>query len=118
MRRIPAWTLAAVLMVTVIGLAHEVTYSGTVVALQAAKYAQPGGDFREVQELEITVIDARTKKPVSRVFTITERTRVLKDKKRISLADASLRKGDRVEVVSDHDKPGDEAIEVRLATAR
>jgi hypothetical protein len=118
MRRILAWTLSAVLIVTVTGLAHEITYRGTVVALEAAKYAQPGGGFREVQELEVTVVDAKTKKPVSRVFTITERTRVLRDKKRISLADAAVRKGDSVEVVIDHDKPGDEAIEVRLARVR
>jgi hypothetical protein len=118
MRRIPAWTLGAVLMATVIGVAHEITYRGTVVALEATKYAQPGGGFREAQELEVTIVDAKTRKPVSRVFTITERTRVLRDKKRISLAEAAVQKGDSVEVVIDHDKPGDEAIEVRLTTVR
>jgi hypothetical protein len=118
MRGILAWTVAAVVTLTMAGSAHEITYSGTVVALDTAKYAQPGGGFREVQELEITILDAKTKKPVRRVFTITERTRVLRGPKPIALADAAVRKGDRIEVVSDHDKPGDEAIEIRLAPAR
>jgi hypothetical protein len=111
-------TLGLVLMTAVIGIAHEVTYRGTVVALQTSKYAQPGGGFREVQELEVSIVDARTKRRGSRVFTISERTGILRDKKRVSLADAAVRKGDGVEVVIDHDKPGDEAIEIRLTTAR
>jgi hypothetical protein len=94
--------------------AHEVTHKGTAVALKTATYAQPGGAAREVQELEVTVIDARTGKPVTRVFTITGKTRVIRDGKRIKPADAAVQKGEDVAVVVDHDKPGDEAIEVRL----
>lgn len=54
MRRIG--TLGAVLMVTVIGLAHEVTYRGTVVALEATKYAQPGGGTLAFATLPFTYL--------------------------------------------------------------
>lgn len=107
-------TALAFLCVTTAVSAHEVTHNGTVVALQTAKYAQPSGGFREVQELEVTVVDAKTKKPTKMVFTITDKTRLLRDGKRVSAAEAAVRKDERVAIVVDHDKPGDEAIEVRL----
>ena len=120
MNRITAGLIGAVAIVslTAIAFAHEVTYRGTVVALQATKYAQPDGGVREVQELEVTIVDAKTKKPANRVFAILGSTRVLRAGKRMTLAQAAVQKGDSVEVVIDHDKPGDEAIEVRLTAAR
>jgi hypothetical protein len=99
-------------------LAHEVTYKGTAVALKATKYAQPSGGAREVHELEVTVVDAKTKKPANRVFTITDKTRLLRDGKPVKAADAAVQKGEQVSVVVDHDKPGDEAIEVRLSARK
>jgi hypothetical protein len=101
-----------------IGWAHEVTFAGTVVALKTSKYAQPGGGFREAQELEVIVVDEKTKKPTNRVFTIASDTVVLRAGKKLTLAEAAIRKGDSVQVVVDHDQPGDEAIEVRLSQAR
>jgi hypothetical protein len=117
MARLTAATLGAVVMLAAVVPAHEVTLEGAVVALQTARYAQPGGGFQEVQELEVTVVDARTKRPANRVFTITDGTRVQRDGKRVTLAEAAVEKGDRVAVVIDHDKPGDEAIEVRLTSS-
>lgn len=116
MRQIAAGLLSAcaVLCVATVLSAHEVTYKGTVVALQTTKYAQPNGGVREVQELEVTVIDVKTKKPTQKVFTITAKTRVFRDSKRVSVAEAAVEKAERVAVVVDHDQPGDEAIEVRL----
>lgn len=116
MRSVAAWVLSAgaLLCVTLELSAHEVTHKGTVVAMQTAKYAQPDGGFREVQELEVTVVDAKTKKPTKMVFTITDKTRVFRDAKRVSVAEAAVEKSESVAVVVDHDKPGDEAIEVRL----
>lgn len=105
-------------MLTVSLAAHEVTHKGTAVALKTARYAQPGGASREVQELEVSIIDARTGKPATRVFTITGKTRVIRDGKRIEPADAAVQKGEDVAVVVDHDKPGDEAIEVRLRSKK
>ncbi|HUF23753.1 MAG TPA: hypothetical protein VMN81_06460 [Vicinamibacterales bacterium] len=118
MKTMAALTLTLVLAAGATVSAHEVTYKGTVVSLEAAKYAQPGGGTREVQELEVRVIDAKTKKASTKVFTIVDATRVLRAGKRMKLAEASVVKGNPVEVVVDHDKPGDVAIEIRLTTAR
>ena len=99
-------------------LAHQVTHKGTAVALKAAKYAQPSGGSREVHELELTVVDPKTKKSGNRVFTITDKTRVLRAGKSIKVAAAAVQKGEEIAVVVDHDKPGDEAIEVLLGAGK
>ncbi len=108
--------VAAINLSTIGLVAHEVTHQGTVVALKTGKYAQPTGGVREVQELEVTVADPKTKKPgaTATVFTINNQTRLLRAGKRITVAEAGVQKGERVEVVVDHDKPGDAAIEIRL----
>lgn len=98
--------------------AHEVTYRGTVVALETGRYAQPGGGVREVRELHITIVDAKTKKPSERVFVIVDATRVFRGEATVALADAGIQKGESVAVTVDHDKPGDEAITVRLEPRR
>lgn len=98
--------------------AHEVTYRGTVVALETGRYAQPGGGVREVRELHVTVVDAKTKKPSERVFVIVDATRVFRGQATVALADAGIQKGESVAVSVDHDKPGDEAITVRLEQRR
>ena len=110
--------LMLVMSVPVTIAAHEVTHKGTAIALKVNKYAQPTGPAREVTELEVTVVDPKTKKTAYRVFTITQRTRVLRDGKRIQAADAAVQKGEEVAVVVEHDKPGDEAIELRLTTKK
>jgi hypothetical protein len=109
-----AFTVVAVVGLTAVIAAHEVTYRGTVAGFETARYAQPGGGVREVPELEITVLDARTKKPSKWVFVIADTTRLLRAGKPVTLADAAMRPGERVEVMVDHDEPGDVAIEVRL----
>jgi hypothetical protein len=96
--------------------AHEVTHNGTVVALKTAKYAQPSGGSREVRELEVAVVDPKTKKVANRVFTITDKTKITRAGK--AVADVTAQKDERVAVVVDHDKPGDEAIHVRFEAAK
>ncbi len=98
--------------------AHEVTHTGSVVTLETAKYAQPNGGSREVVELEVAVVDSKTKKLTNRVFTISDKTRILRAGKPVKVADAAARKDEKVAVVVDHDKPGDDAIEVRFDAAR
>jgi hypothetical protein len=117
--------LAAALLAVAFGLAshsilsaHQVTHQGTVVALKTAKYAQPNGGSREVRELEVTVVDPKTKKAANRVFTITDKTRLLRAGKPIKAVDVTAQKDEKVAVVVDHDKPGDEAIEVRFEAAK
>jgi hypothetical protein len=99
-------------------LAHEVTHSGTVVALKNAKYAQPSGGSRDVRELEVAVVDPKTKKVASRVFTITDKTKITRAGKAVGVPDVTAQKDEKVAVVVDHDKPGDEAIQVRFESAK
>ena len=98
--------------------AHEVTHNGTVVALKTAKYAQPSGGSREVRELEVAVVDSKTKKVANRVFTITDKTKITRAGKAVGVADVTAQKDEKVAVVVDHDKPGDEAIQVRFESAK
>ena len=115
-----AAVLAAVVLVSahIAVFAHEVTHNGTVVALKTAKYAQPAGGSREVRELEVAVVDPKTKKVATRVFTITDKTKIARAGKAVAVADVTAQKDEKVAVVVDHDKPGDEAIHVRFEAAK
>lgn len=98
--------------------AHEVTHNGTVVAFAVNKYAKPDGGAREVRELEVAVVDPKTKKVANRVFTITDKTKITRAGKSVLVADVAPQKDEKVAVVVNHDKPGDEAIHVRFEVAR
>lgn len=96
-------------------LAHEVTYTGTIVKYEVAKYAQPSGTPREVHELHVSIVDEKSKKPATRVFVIVPTTRVLRGQRAVQRTEVSgVKAGETVAVTIDHDKPGDEAITVRL----
>jgi hypothetical protein len=115
-----AAVVAAVVMVSahIAVFAHEVTHTGTVVALKTAKYAQPGGGSREVRELEVAVVDPKTKKVADRVFTITDKAKITRAGKAVAVADVTAQKDEKVTVVVNHDRPGDEAIQVRFEAAK
>ena len=119
-RRTTAPLLAAVVLATLPTLltAHEVTHNGTVVALKTASYAQPSGGTREVRELEVAVVDPKTKKVANRVFTVTDKTKITRAGKQVTTGDVTAQKDEKVAVVVDHDKPGDEAIHVRFEAAK
>lgn len=119
-QRTTSTLLAAAVLSVVPALlsAHEVTHNGTVVALKTAKYAQPSGGTREVRELEVAVVDPKTKKVANRVFTITDKTKITRAGKPVTTVDVSAQKDEKVAVVVDHDKPGDEAIYVRFEATR
>lgn len=119
-RRFTVKFLAAAILVAGVATlsAHEVTHNGTVVALTSAKYAQPSGGSREVRELEVAVVDPKTKKVVNRVFTFTDKTKITRAGKAVAVADVTAQKDEKVAVVVDHDKPGDEAIHVRFESAK
>ena len=53
--------------------AHEVTHNGRVVALKTAKYPQLNSGSRDVVELEVVVVDPKTRKASNPVFTITDK---------------------------------------------
>lgn len=118
-RRLTAPVLVALVLVTLPALvsAHEVTHNGRVVAFKVNKYAQPDGGAREVRELEVAVVDPKTKKVANRVFTISDKTKVTRAGKPVMVADVTAQKDEKVAVVVDHDKPGDEAIHVRFEVA-
>jgi hypothetical protein len=119
MRRFTVTLVAAAVVAGLAPLsAHEVTHNGTVVALKTAKYAQPSGGSREVRELEVAVVDPKTKKVANRVFTITDKTKITRAGKPVANADVTAQKDEKVAVVVDHDKPGDEAIHVRFQAAK
>lgn len=109
---------AVVLSLHTVGFAHEVTYQGTVIELKTAKYAQPGGAAREVRELSIRTVDPKTKRPIDKVFVITNATKVERAGKPVQVAAVTAKKDERVAVVVDHDKPGDEAIRIRFEAAQ
>jgi hypothetical protein len=113
MRTLAVCVLAVLGLVTAIA-AHEVTHQGTVVSFQTQKYARPAGGFREAQELDVTVVDPKTKKPSRIVFTLTPKTRLLRAGKPVTVATADIQKDESVQVVVDHDVPGNLAIEIRL----
>ena len=117
MRQITAILLsAAVLLFTAATLlAHEVTYKGTVISAEAGQYAQLDGSVAEIQEIQVKVIDDRSKKETPMVFTVTDKTSVFRGDMTVSFAEAHIQKDERVAVTIDHDKPGDDALEIRLA---
>jgi hypothetical protein len=117
-RRMTLAVLVAGILATAAVSAHEVTYTGTVVALKTAKYAQPGGGTREAQELEVAVVDAKTKKVANMVFTITPDTKITRAGKPVAVANVTAQKGEKVAVVIDHDDPSDDALRIRFDAAR
>ena len=119
-RRFTVTSVAAAVVVAGLATlsAHEVTHNGTVVALKTAKYAQPSGGSREVRELEVAVVDPKTKKVANRVFTITDKSKITRAGKAVAVAAVTAQKDEKVAVVVDHDKPGDEAIQVRFEAAK
>lgn len=86
-------------------LAHEVTYKGTVIAVESTT-------------LRVSVIDDATKKASPMAFAITERTRVYRGDKVVSITQARIQKGERIAVTINHDEPGQKATEIRLAAGK
>ena len=117
-RFMAALVVVAALGFTGVAIAHEVTHNGTVIALKTSKYAQPNGGSREVRELEVNVVDPKTKKPSNRVFTITDKTRLIRAGKPVKAAELTATKDEKVAVIVDHDNPGDQAIEVRFEATK
>ena len=109
---------AIALAVHAVAVAHEVTYQGTVIELKTAKYAQPGGTTRDVRELTVRTVDPKTKKPIDKVFVITSATKVERAGKPVQIVNVTAKKDEKVAVVVDHDKPGDEAIRIRFEAAQ
>jgi hypothetical protein len=114
--RVKLLVAAGLVILPALASAHEVTHSGTVIVLKTEKYAQPTGGSREVRELEVAVVDPKTKKVANRVFTITDKTKITRAGKAVAVAAVTAQKDEKVAVVVNHDKPGDEALQGRFET--
>ena len=86
-------------------VAHDMTYLGTVATVAPAK-------------LVVNVTDEKTKKTSAMTFAITEKTRIIRGEKSVTLADAHIAKNERVAVTINHDEPGQTATIIRLATRK
>lgn len=106
MRKTTGLLLAALLlcMAGTSLLAHEETFKGTVVSTKDAK-------------LQIKVIDDKTKKESTMDFAITAKTKILRGDNVVTLADASIRKDERIAVTVNHDVSMTDAVVIRLAAA-
>lgn len=99
--RIPALVAIVLAMTTAAVLAHQVTYKGTVIAL-------------EKESVRVTVVDDKTKKPVDMKFDFDKETKILRGDKRVTVAEARIVKGDKIAVTIDHDVDETLAIVIRL----
>jgi hypothetical protein len=107
MRSIAPYVLIAMLagLTGRVVLAHEVTYKGTVIVVEATT-------------LRVSVIDDATKKTTPMSFGVTPKTRVFRGDTLVPFAKAGIQKGERVAVTINHDEPGQKATEIRLAAAK
>lgn len=106
MKSATACVLAAVVVVLGTSIvAHEMTYKGVVVSVDARK-------------LVAKVTDDTTKKESSMAFDITTATKIYRGDKKVTFEAAGIVKDERVAVTIDHDEPGDKALEIRLAAAK
>lgn len=86
-------------------LAHEVTYRGTVITVEAAK-------------IQVKVTDEKTKREAPMDFTVTAKTKILRGDKTVSFAEAKIQKDERISVTVNNDEDGHNAITIRLAAPR
>lgn len=101
--------IAALLVLSVVAtaalLAHEVTYMGTVLAVDPAR-------------VQVKVIDDRTRKEDPVWFLVDRNTKVKRGDTIVTYANAKISKGERIAVTINHDSATRNlAAEIRLAAA-
>jgi maltose-binding protein MalE len=104
MKRLTGLVLAVVMTAGAAAqlLAHDETFKGTVIAVEAAK-------------VRVSVIDDKTKKVSSMEFVVTAKTKVLRGDTVVKFADAKIEKGERIAVTVNHDESMTDATVIRLA---
>jgi len=86
-------------------LAHEVTYMGTVLSVEAKK-------------VQVKTVDEKTKKEDTVWFLVDKNTKVKRGDTLVKYADAKIAKGERIAVTINHDAATKNlATEIRLAAA-
>ena len=103
------WAVATMLAALVIAPtgAHEVTYEGTVAALERNRYSAADGILAR---LEVNV--RNEKRP--RIFDITRYTRLSRGNSEVTFEAARIQKGEPVTVVFSDEEADKGALEVRL----
>ena len=84
-----AMAMVALVATTVVH-AHEVTYQGTVLAVEATK-------------LQVKTVDEKTKKEDTVWFVVNKDTKVKRGEKTVPYADAKIATSERIAVTIDHD---------------
>jgi hypothetical protein len=103
MSRALAVFIAVMLMTVAILQAHEVTYRGTVVAIESTK-------------LQVKTIDEKTKKEESLWFNVGKGTKTWRGDHLVPYAQAKITNGERIVLIVDHDAEARMlATEIRLA---
>jgi len=92
-------------LATAVLVAHEVTYKGTVMTVASAN-------------VQVKVIDDTTKKETPMTFGVTAKTKLFRGDKVVTFANAHIQKDERIAVTIDHDLPGHNATEIRLAAQK
>ncbi len=85
--------------------AHEETYKGTVMTVDAAA-------------VRVKVIDDAAKKETPTTFGVTAKTKVFRGDKAVSFTDAHMQKDERIAVMINHDEAGHNATVIRLAVQK
>jgi len=86
-------------------LAHEVTYMGSVLAVEATK-------------VQVKTVDDKTKKEDTVWFLVDKNTKVKRGDSLVKFVDAKIAKGERIAVTINHDAATKNlATEIRLAAA-
>src|SRR5262245_22021254 len=88
-RRGVMWLVAAVVSSGVLLRAHEITYQGTVLAVEASR-------------VEIKTVD-ENKKDVDLWCVVDRNTKGRRGEKNVTFAEAAIAKGERIVVTIDHD---------------
>jgi uncharacterized protein (UPF0218 family) len=107
MPRVKLFVLAAVAVVVtgVSVLAHEVTYTGTVIS--AATTA-------EGLTVRVNVVDEKTKKVIPMAFDVDAETKITRGEATVTLAQAAIAKDEKIAVTVDHDLDEELAVAVKL----
>jgi len=86
-------------------LAHEVTYMGSVLAVEATK-------------VQVKTVDDKTKKEDTVWFLVDKNTKVKRGDSLVKFVDAKIAKGERIAVTINHDAATKNlATEIRLPAA-
>ncbi len=108
---IGATMLAGLVAIPTTAWAHEVTYQGTVVAVEPNRYAASDG---VLARLEVKVSDRKR----TMIVDITHYTRLWRGNSTVSFAEARMQKDEPVTVTISDEEPDKGALEIRLAAQK